>query len=482
MSRTYVLITFAAALCAAMLVGCKSDTVSAAAGEGLVSGTVYDGSTRLPLTAVNVVAQSVSAGTVKTTTDTDGNYVVKFTVDSVMTISVTFSKTGYTDTTITATLRSASVTPANIYLTPKAGVAGTGTGLAQTIAFLGAVPSEISVYGVGGKETALLFWEVRDSVGYPIDESHAVVLNFASINGPNGGEYISPVAVTTNASGQAATTFNAGTRSGVVQVRATASVAGRTIVSSPVQVVIQGGFPVQSHFSIAPTLHNFPALNYVGKLLSVAILAGDVYSNPVATGTAVYFRSSAGVIQPSVFTDNNGEGSVQLISGNPLPLGSYATPTYGDGYHYVVARTLGQGGVAVQDSILILWSGLGSISGVNPTTFDIANAGSQSFQFTVADGLGHPLSAGTNISVTALIPPPPTSGMEQNQVFVVFGNNGSLSLGDELFPGPGTTQFSFVLKDGTWSITDATPVNLTITVSGQNTPSAVSYTIAGTVR
>jgi len=71
--------------------------------------------------------------------------------------------------------------------------------------------------------------------------------------------------------------------------------------------------------------------------------------------------------------------------------------------------------------------------------------------------------------------------MEQNQVFVVFGNNGSLSLGDELFAGAGTTQFSFVLKDGTWSITDATPVNLTITVSGQNTPSAISYTIAGTV-
>ncbi len=484
MSRTFVLITFAAALCAVMMMGCKSDVVSAAAGEGVVSGTVYDGATRLPLTAVSIQALSVSAGTVQTTSDADGNYIVKFTVDSVMTVSVRFAKSGYNDTTITATLRSASVTPANIYLTPKTGVIppGSGSGLAQTIAFLGATPSEISVYGVGGKETAILQWEVRDSLGLPIDALHAVDLNFASVNGPSGGEYISPIRVSTNASGQAATTFNAGTRSGVVQVRATATVGSRTIVSSPVQVVIQGGFPVQSHFSIASVEHNFPAMNYVGKTMPVTVLAGDVYSNPVATGTAVYFRSSAGVIQPSVFTNNDGQGSVQLISGNPQPLGAYATPLYGDGYHYVVARTLGQGGVAVEDSILVLWSGLGSISGVTPTTFDIANMGSDTFQFVVADGLGHPLAAGTSITVTALIPPPPSPGIQQNQVFVVFGNNGTVSLGDVLFPGAGTTQFTFTLKDGTWGVTDATPVNVTITVSGPNTPSPISYTLAGTVR
>jgi hypothetical protein len=484
MSRTYVLITIAAALCAVMLVGCESDTVSAAAGEGVVSGKVYDSVTKEPLASVTVEAQSVSAGKVETTTDDKGSYVVKFTVDSSMTVSVSYSKSGYRDTTITAILHSASVTPANIYLSPKAGVIppGTGTGLAQTIAFLGASPSSISVYGVGGTETAILRWEVRDSLGIPIDQSHAVALGFTSVNGPNGGEYISPVSVTTNGSGQAATTFNAGTRSGVVQVRATATVAGRTIVSSPVQVVIEGGFPVQSHFSIAATQYNFPAMNYVGRTLPVSILAGDVYSNPVASGTAVYFRSSAGVIQPSVFTSNDGQGSVSLISGNPQPLGTYASATYGDGYHYVAARTLGQGGVAVQDSILVLWSGLGSISGMNPLTFAIANMGSQTFQFTVADAWGHPLSSGTSISVTALIPPPPTTGVQQNQVFVSFGNNGAITLGDELFPGPGTTQFSFTLKDGTWSITDETPVNVTITVSGPNTLSPIAFSISGTVR
>lgn len=484
MSRTFVLTTIAAALCAALLVGCQSDTVTAEAGEGVVSGTVYDGATRQPLASVRVRSMSVSAGTVQDTTDSDGLYVLRFTVDSTMTVSVTFTKTGYNDTTITASLRSAGVTTANIYLTPKGGVIppGSGTGVAQTIAFLGANPSKISVYGVGGKETSVLQWEVRDSLGNPIDDLHAVELTFASVSGPNGGEYISPIKVTTNDQGQAATTFNAGTRSGVVQVRASATVGGRNIVSSPVQIVIEGGFPVQSHFSIASPMHNFPAMNYVGKTLAISILAGDVYSNPVTTGTAVYFRSSAGVIQPSVFTDADGQGSVQLISGNPKPTGAYAASAYGDGYHYVVARTIGQGGVAVEDSILVLWTGLAAISGVTPSTFDIPDQGSETFQFVVADDLGHPLAAGTGISVSALIPPPPTQGVPQNQVLVVFGNNGGITLGDVMFPGAGATQFSFTLKDGTWGgTTQATPVNVTITVSGPNTLSPITYTIAGTV-
>jgi hypothetical protein len=50
-----------------------------------------------------------------------------------------------------------------------------------------------------------------------------------------------------------------------------------------------------------------------------------------------------------------------------------------------------------------------------------------------------------------------------------------------MVPGAGTTQFSFTLKDGTWGVTDATPVNVTITVTGPNTPSPLNYTISGTV-
>jgi hypothetical protein len=466
-----------------VMVGCKSDTTTtAASGEGVVSGTVYDANSGQKLSGVTVDAQSVSAGSKQTTTDANGKYSITFTVDSTATISVKFSKGGYTDQTLAVSLKSGSVTPTDVQLAPNSIVVppGGGSGLAQTIAFLGAQPSEISVYGVGGKETSVLRWEVRDSLGLPIDAAHAVALSFTS-NSPGGGEYVSPPTVTTNGVGQAATTFNAGTRSGVVQIVAQTTVAGRTIVSSPVQIVIHGGFPVQSHFSIAAPNFNFPALGTMGKTLPISVLVGDVYSNPVSAGTAVYFRSSAGVVLPTVFTDVTGEGAVNLISGNPQPLGIYAAPAFGDGYHFLVARTLGQGGAAIQDSVLILWSGQGLITNVNPTTFNIPNTGSATFTFTVSDALGHPLAAGTTISVTALIPPPPTQGVSQNQVSVVFGNNGAITLGDVITAGAGRTQFSFTLRDGTWSITDATPVNVTITVGGPNVTSPISFSFSGTV-
>ncbi len=473
-----------AAVMAVLLAGCKSDETTASQGEGVVSGVVTDASSLVFLADVAVQAQSVSSGIQTASTDANGGFRMSFATDSIATATVTLRKTGYRDTTIMVSVRPGTVVVLNIALHPKSVVnpGGTTSGIAQTIAFLGATPQEVSVYGVGDKETSVLAWEVRDSLGLSIDAAHAVQLTFTSTNGPGGGEYTSPSSVTTNAAGQAYTTFNAGTRSGVVQVTASTTVGGRTIISSPVRLVINGGFPVQSHFSIGAQVHNFPALGWLGQANIITVLVGDMYSNPVVPGTAVYFRSSAGVVQPTVFTDKNGFGMVTLYSGNPDPFGAFAAPVYGDGYHYVVARTLGQGGVVVQDSTLILWSGIGQISAVNPTTFDIPNAGSQNFTFKVSDAYGHPLAAGTKISVSALIPPPPTQGQQQNQVSIVFGSNGTIELNDVLFAGPGTTDFSFTLKDGTWSITDATPVNIVINITGPNVPNTMGYTFGGTVR
>jgi hypothetical protein len=484
MKRIVSGIVMAAALLSALaMVGCKQDTSSASQGECVVSGICMDASTGAFLSNVAAQGESVDGGVKNATTDANGAFRVSFTIDSSSSATFTLRKTSYRDTTFVVTIRSGAVIALTIRLSPTSAVnsGGQSSGLAQTITFLGSSAPEVSVYGVGGKETAVLGWEVRDSLGLPVDATHGVALNFTSTNGPNGGEYISPSAVSTNAVGQAYTTFNAGTRAGVVQVTATATVGARTIASSPVRMVINGGFPVQSHFSIAPSQHNFASLSLLGKTDPITVLVGDMYSNPVAPGTAVYFRSSAGVIQPSVFTNKDGFGSVTLYSGNPEPYSGYAAAAYGNGYEFVVARTLGQGGVVIEDSTLILWSGPGLITAMNPTTFNIANAAAQDFTFKVADALGHPLGAGTIIAVTAVIPPPPTQGQQQNQVIVVFGANGTVELPDVIMPGPGTTDFSFTLKDGTWSITDATPVNITITVLGPNVSNGLSYTIGGVV-
>jgi len=458
---------------------CKDDQ-GPTQGEGQITGKVTDETTGNPLAQVNIVAQNAGLGFQSDTTDNDGNYAFTFILDSATTVALELTKSGYENKALNTQLRPGSTTPLNIQMRPKSVIVpgGGGSGLAQTIAFLGSNPTEVSVYGVGGLETSVLSFEVRDSLGLPIDAAHAVLLSFTPLGGPNGGEYISPVQVTTNANGRAYTTFNSGIRSGVVQVLATTTVAGRTISTSPIRLVINAGFPDQNHFTVAPQKHNFPTLGIAGERDPIAVIVGDIYSNPVLKNTAVYFRTSAGVIQASVFTNDDGQGSADLISGNPVPFGSRAAPDSGDAYHYVVARTIGQNGATVQDSTLILWSGHSLVYDVSPDTFSIGNGSFREFTFTVSDYLGHPLAEGTTITVTATVPPPPDPNTPVNQVQLAFGAGGSVILDDYLGRGNGTTIFHFRLSDGS-SLSSATAVSVSITVSGPN--GGAYATINGTV-
>ncbi|MEW6509931.1 MAG: carboxypeptidase regulatory-like domain-containing protein [Bacteroidota bacterium] len=474
---------------AVVVIACKSDNAAGPTlGEGQVSGTVTDRTTSTPLSGVTISATSLAGGSASTTTDANGRFSISFTIDSTTSVIVTFSKTGWRDTTIVFTIASGSITPASVVMTPRSviGSPGGGSGLAQTIAFLGANPQEISVKGVGGLETALLSWEVRDSLGLPIDAAHAITLTFSIQNGPGGGEYISPASVSTNTNGQAFTTVTAGIRSGVLQILASGAVTlpgggTRTVTTSPVRVVIRAGFADQAHFTVSAPRFNLPILGVANARNTVAVLVGDKYSNPVNEGTAVYFRSSAGVIQPTVFTNKDGQGSVELISGNPAPLGAYAAVAYGDGYHYIVARTLGEAGAVVTDSILVLWSGRSLISNFLPATFDIPNGGNQTFTFTVSDALGHPLAAGTAISVLAAVPPPPDPNAPVNQVQLTFGVAGGITLNDVIFPGPGATTFSCRLSDGTTNILDSIGTRVTLSVSVNGPNGQASFTTDGIV-
>jgi len=487
MRKTFRGFLFAAAI-GALAVSCNNNSSNAPqAGEAGVGGIVSDATTSSPLAGVAVSVQPLGGAAVSATTGTDGKYDFTFTVDSTSSATLKFSLSGYRDTSIVVTLRSSQITSLNVALQRRSQISGGGgSGIAQTIAFLGAAPPEIRVKGVGQAETSNLIWEVRDSLGLPVDASHSIVLTFTITNGPGGGEFLSPGTVTTNANGQAIMTLSSGTRAGVVQVTATGTVASGTVTTSPVRIVIDAGFPDQTHFTFGAPIYNLPVLDIFGAHNQVNVLVGDRWSNPVAPNTAVYLSTTAGVIVASIATNATGQGTADLISGNPLPFGTHAAPAngtrpFGNGYHYVNARTVGQGGVTVTDSVLMLWSGLAIISNFAPTTFTIANGGNQTFNFTVADELGHPLAAGTTISVTASIPPPPDPTAPVNQVIVTFGLNGGLTLNDVLAPGPGSTQFTCRLSDGNTSMVDTigTRTTLTVFVSGPN--GRASYTIDGLV-
>jgi len=478
-----VVVAFAAV---GIFVACQEDANVATQGEAIISGVVIDDATLVPLEGVSVQANSVTLGSQSAVTDAQGVYSFTFELDSTASVELVFSKSGYNDKTETVQIQSSNVVTRNVGIVAKSPIVGGsgdgGSGLAQTIAFLSADPQELSVYGVGGLETSILSWEVRDSLGLPIDAAHSVTLAFTVVGGPGGGEYISPMNVTTNAVGRAYTTFNSGIRSGVVQIVAEATVGSRTISTAPIRIVINAGFPDQAHFTVGPVKHNFPTLGFAfGKRNPISVLVGDKYSNPVVSNTALYFRTSAGVIQATVFTDVDGQGSADLISGNPEPLGPYADPLLDSAYHYVVARTVGEDGANVTDSTVIMWSGYTQIKNISPTSFDIPNGGSQSISFEVSDYLGHPLSVGTRITVTAIVPPPTCELCEQNQVQSSFGvgTSNSITLDDYIFPYDGITDFTFLLSDGSTDLDQATPVTVSIAVTSEN--GNVSIGFSGTV-
>jgi hypothetical protein len=343
-----------------------------------------------------------------------------------------------------------------------------GTGNAHSIALISLSSREISVYGVGGTESSVIIWEVRDSLGFPIDIDHRDTVMFSLSGVPTTGAnpaYVSPSTAMTNVSGRVATTINSGTVSGVMQFVASLrrESDGQVISSTPVVITVNAGLPDQVHFSLAPVEYNFPGLDWLGRTDRITVQVGDKYSNPVKTNTAVYFNTTGGIINASGFTNPDGQASVDLHSGAPRP----SDPTYGNGFAWTRAMTVGENGATVQDSILILFSGFAEISGVSPSTFAVNAASGHTsgpISFTVSDANGNPLSQGTHIQVTLQYTPPPNTTIN-----LTVNGDIDVTLGDTQAKGIGTTQFSFsVVDQSAPALGSPIPVTATIKVTSRN--------------
>lgn len=468
MSKAIMMLMITVAL-ATVFYACKNDSQTAPPGSGVINGSVTDAATGGPLAGVTVTART-SAGAQTQPTDAQGLFNFTFSTDSTIAVTLVLQKSGYRDTTFTVEISSGTVTIVSAAMSTRSPITGgSGSGIAATIFLVSANPQDVSVFGVGGNETSYLVWEVRDSLGLPIDAAHAVTVNFTVNSGLGGGEYVSPLTVTSNAQGRVTTSFSSGIRSGAVQV--VAAVAGRTITSQPVPIVIHSGHPDQFHFSIGAEKLNFPTLGVVGNRDPISVVVGDIYSNPVATNTAVYFSTTAGVIMSSAFTDESGEGTADLISGNPFPVLANALTVYGNGYQYVTGSTIGRNGIIVKDSVLILWSGGSIVSNFNPTTINVPNAGFQQINFQVSDQYGNTLSAPTGISVTV-------TGVQAD---VAFGISGSYTFTEDIIlPPHSNTQFSCLVSDSQPDTAYATPATLTVSVTNADNGNATA-SIGGTI-
>ncbi|MDI6780463.1 MAG: hypothetical protein QME25_09850, partial [Bacteroidota bacterium] len=338
------------------------------------------------------------------------------------------------------------------------------TAFPHSIAYVGPATINLSVAGVGGTESAIITYEVRDSLGAPITFERRDTISFSLVGTPIlGGAYVSPAYAITNAAGRVSTTINSGIKSGVLQLVATLrrESDGAIVSSTPIKVVINAGLPDQSYFSIAPAQFNFAGYNWVGRENRILVQVGDKYSNPVQPGTAIYFNATGGIIQAAGYTNTAGQVTNTLYSGNPLP--NDPTPGFGPGYAWVTAFTLGENGVEVKDSVRVLFSGRPYIT-VNPTSFAVPKGGSVMIDVNISDQHGNPLAPGTQITPTIEFTPP-----EGTNWSAKIGGLPTDPLDDYLTRGPGRTDFQLQVIDATPGGTpQVMPVVVKIVVTGAN--------------
>lgn len=402
------------------------------------------------------------AGQVRDTSNADGSFRLDYRLTSAYATKIVGSAGGFKNDTVSVSLSPGRDT--TIVLKVKADstspVGGLSSGKPANIVLVGTSAENIGIRGAGNNETSVLTFEVRDSLGVPVGGANKLKVQFSILGGPGGGEYIFPVEGESDAlSGRVSTRVTSGTKAGVLQVYASATVApGKLIKSSPVRLTISGGLPVDSRFSISREVANIAGGVFDNLRARINVVVGDNQGNPVQEGTAVYFTTTGGIIQASASTSVDGIASVELISGNPRPTNGIAV---------VTARTVGDSGASISRTIPIVFSGPTRI--IAPTTtFEISDSSEYSFAYKVQDPNGNPLTAGTTINVT-------TSGPGAADLEVVGDN--SVTLGDT--DNPAWTTFFVTVRDKAAGGASG-PVAIKIDVVSQNGNATAS--ILGTVK
>ncbi len=449
--------------------------VDAGSTVGQVTGHIVDFLTNLPVNNATVVLSSpIFVDSIAT--GGDGLYSFSVNLQGLAGVSgtVRVSKNGYSTSTFNFSVSAGQIVTQDVQLerdtTTGVPPDPNGTGDARSIAFVSLSTNEISVAGVGGTESAIITWEVRDSLGFPIDIDHSDTVFFQLVGAPMlGGAYVSPAYALTNVAGRVATTINSGTVSGALQFIATLrrESDGALITSMPAVITVNAGLPDQAHFTIGPRQFNFAAYNWLGRTNDITVQVGDKYSNPVKTGTAVYFNTTGGVVAASGFTAPTSHATVLLYSGNPLPRDATLTPPslFGDGtgYAWVRAHSLGENSVDVIDSVMILFSGVSNIT-LSTSSVHITPMGCVDVSVTIADQWGNPLAPGTVIKTEVEFTPP-----ENTNWSVLASGLPEDPLADYLTRGNGSTDFTLHICDGTPGGTPSRmPFNVKISVTGPN--------------
>jgi hypothetical protein len=458
-------------LLAGILVSCKAtedeeNPVDPGNGNGelqttFISGKVVDNASGNPLdqATIKVVGGETTKGT---TSDSEGEYYLDYDIAEDMDLLVIGSKEGYfPDTTVVFAIGGDSVDAPLLSLERDTTSQGAGvSGGVASVYLYEQSAKHIGIKESGAKESAAITFVAVDSLGIPISSDNSEIVEFRFGGAPNGGEYLYPSSVETNAYGRATVTLNSGTIAGNAQIVAEINTDNGVIRSKPVLVAIYGGMPDSNHFHVAAAKLNYPELGVVGFEIPFTAYVGDKYSNPVRPNTSIYFNCTSGIIDGSNLTDELGRATVTLLT-QPWP----DHDVYGPGFFEVTANTENENYEKISTSTVRLLSGAPVIS-VTPGMIDIPNGGIQSFDYTVSDVNGNPLAEGAQVKVEV--------------------KKGDIELGGSIevkFPDTQSkafTQYSFSAFDSKADTVNAQSAQIDIIVTGPNGEETRS--ISGTTR
>jgi hypothetical protein len=216
---------------------------------------------------------------------------------------------------------------------------------AGAITFLSASPTTIGLKGMGGvgiQESSKVTFKVVDTSGAPKANQP---VTFA-LNTNVGGITLSASSGSTDSQGTVSTIVQSGVIATPVRVTASTQVGGTTLATQSDQLVISTGVPAQDGFSISVANLNPEAWNIDGVVTAVTARLSDHFHNPVPDGTAVYFTTSGGSIEPACLTVK-GSCSVNWTSQAPRPpaqVNSSGQITHNAGRPVVLAYAIGEEG------------------------------------------------------------------------------------------------------------------------------------------
>jgi len=206
-----------------------------------------------------------------------------------------------------------------------------------SIQFVSASPEKIvlrNTGGTGNSEFSTISFQLIGSDGLPMEGR---TVNFTlSETTDIGGLAIDPVSAITNSEGLVSTTLQAGSVPTVISVKAVANVKdvkndNQQVEAFSSNLIVSTGRPDKNSFTLSLSRLNPPAWNENGVEVDVTAHLGDQNNNWIPDGTAVYFTTEGGSIEPSCTTINNA-CSVKWISQNPRPTDHRVT---------ILASTLG---------------------------------------------------------------------------------------------------------------------------------------------